>query len=147
VDWLGTLRGRIGYLVTPALLGYATGGLAYGGASLRTTSYSIWSGNILGPLLRSSGSTGELSNVRIGWTVGGGAEWAFAPNLSAKAEYLLYDLGEARFAASPLATDLFGAFFNAELPTYQARFRGHVARAGVNYHFDLFQPSPLKMKY
>ena len=30
---LGTVRGRAGYLVTPALLAYATGGLAYGSIS------------------------------------------------------------------------------------------------------------------
>jgi opacity protein-like surface antigen len=33
VNWLGTVRGRLGYLVTPNLLLYATGGLAYGGVS------------------------------------------------------------------------------------------------------------------
>ena len=31
VDWLGTVRGRVGFLVTPDLLLYVTGGLAYGG--------------------------------------------------------------------------------------------------------------------
>ncbi len=31
--WLGTVRGRLGYLVTPNFLVYATGGLAYGGVS------------------------------------------------------------------------------------------------------------------
>ena len=30
VDWLGTVRARLGYLVTPTLLAYGTGGLAYG---------------------------------------------------------------------------------------------------------------------
>lgn len=30
-NWFGTLRGRIGYLLTPQLLAYATGGLSYGG--------------------------------------------------------------------------------------------------------------------
>jgi opacity protein-like surface antigen len=33
VNWLGTVRARLGYLVTPNLLLYATGGLAYGGVS------------------------------------------------------------------------------------------------------------------
>jgi len=33
VNWLGTARARLGYLVTPNLLLYATGGLAYGGVS------------------------------------------------------------------------------------------------------------------
>jgi opacity protein-like surface antigen len=30
VDWLGTVRGRLGILATPSLLFYGTGGLAYG---------------------------------------------------------------------------------------------------------------------
>jgi opacity protein-like surface antigen len=33
VRWLGTVRARAGYLITPNLLLYATGGLAYGGVS------------------------------------------------------------------------------------------------------------------
>jgi len=33
LNWLGTVRGRLGYLITPNLLLYATGGLAYGGVS------------------------------------------------------------------------------------------------------------------
>ncbi|MBV9969744.1 MAG: porin family protein, partial [Xanthobacteraceae bacterium] len=37
VDYLGTVRGRAGYLVMPPLLAYMTGGLAYGGASSNTT--------------------------------------------------------------------------------------------------------------
>jgi outer membrane immunogenic protein len=30
IDWFGTVRGRVGFLVTPQWLLYATGGLAYG---------------------------------------------------------------------------------------------------------------------
>lgn len=148
IDWLGTARGRVGYLVTPDLLGYATGGFAYGGATMHTATFTTWGGNVLGPLLQSSNSVGNFSDTRIGWTVGGGAEWAFAPNLSVKAEYLFYDLGEARLASSPLATDLFGVFFNSMLPISQTRFQGHVVRAGVNYHFNLLDSSiPLIAKY
>jgi opacity protein-like surface antigen len=33
LNWLGTVRGRLGFLVTPNLLLYATGGLAYGGVT------------------------------------------------------------------------------------------------------------------
>src|SRR5262249_59128619 len=31
LNWFGTVRGRLGYLITPNLLLYVTGGLAYGG--------------------------------------------------------------------------------------------------------------------
>ena len=34
LDYLGTVRGRVGYLFTPSFLVYATGGLAYGGGNL-----------------------------------------------------------------------------------------------------------------
>ncbi len=37
LDYLGALRGRVGYLSTPSLLLYATGGLAYGGTSLSSS--------------------------------------------------------------------------------------------------------------
>lgn len=39
LDYLGTLRGRAGYLVTPTLLAYATGGLAYGQVRSGTSIY------------------------------------------------------------------------------------------------------------
>ena len=37
LDYLGTVRGRLGYLFTPAFLVYGTGGLAYGGVKASTT--------------------------------------------------------------------------------------------------------------
>lgn len=37
LDYLGTVRGRLGFPVLPSLLVYGTGGLAYGGVRLSTT--------------------------------------------------------------------------------------------------------------
>jgi opacity protein-like surface antigen len=37
LNWFGTVRGRLGYLFTPNLLFYVTGGLAYGGVSVSAT--------------------------------------------------------------------------------------------------------------
>jgi opacity protein-like surface antigen len=44
---------------------------------------------------------GEISNDRTGWTVGGGAEWMFAPRWSVFAEYNFMGFGtqSASFAA------------------------------------------------
>jgi outer membrane immunogenic protein len=90
LGYLGTVRGRVG--VTPAdrWLVYATGGFAYGRASLSTA------------LTRTTGSgcaanncqQGSISDTLSGWTAGGGAEWAFTRNWSVKAEYLYFDLGD-----------------------------------------------------
>jgi len=72
-------------------------------------------------LIAVRGKLGETYNV------GGGAEWAFAANWSAKAEYLYYDLG----SLSHLMTDPnFPSIFNAK-----ADFTCHIARLGVNYRF------------
>jgi opacity protein-like surface antigen/hemolysin activation/secretion protein len=140
VDWLGTLRGRIGYLITPTLLGYATGGLAFGGVRAGAVVSQAWGGdaNTLGQALQSSGSVGHFSDVRLGWTIGAGIEWMFARDMSLKAEYLYYDLGDARYPSSSLTTiEPNSGFSNIILPINRVRFRGDVARVGLNYHFGL----------
>lgn len=134
-DWLGTARGRLGYLVTPTFLTYATAGLAYGGTRASSYVAQSWGvGPFLGPALQSSGSAGASSWIRAGWTIGAGLEWMFAPNASLKAEYLHYDLGSAAYGLSPLTTTLF-EFRNVSALTAQTQFRGDLARLGLNYHF------------
>ncbi len=71
MPWFGTVRGRLGFLITPTLLIYGTGGFAYGGVHVNQTGFY---------------------NTRTGWTAGGGVEWMFMPHWSAKAEYLFVDL-------------------------------------------------------
>lgn len=71
---LGTARLRLGYLMTPDTLVYATGGLAYARE-------------------KSTDSLGGNTKVdHLGWTAGGGVEYMFAPQWSLKAEYLYADL-------------------------------------------------------
>ena len=142
VDWLGTVRGRVGYLVTPTFLAYATGGLAYGGVRADTFVTQNWGGGNAGvPVaaqgFQSSGAIGHYSDVRLGWTIGEDLEWMFARNISLKAEYLYYDLGNARYASSPLATNdpFVTGFSNIVVPVTRAQFRGDLARVGLNYHF------------
>jgi outer membrane immunogenic protein len=140
VDYLGTVRGRLGYLVTPTLLAYATGGLAYGGVNLGV---SVLQTNLpWGPPFASGGS---FSDTRAGWTAGGGVEWMFLPNWSAKVEYLYYDLGNVAIALSPLAYDVPPLYVSA--PYAQTRFDGHIVRGGVNYHFNWGAPAPVVAKY
>lgn len=78
-DWLSTARLRVGYLLTPDWLVYATGGLAVTHVEDATTySYPVYS------------STGSWSEQRTlyGAAISGGFEYAFARNWSVKAEYL-----------------------------------------------------------
>ena len=130
LDYLGTARGRLGYLVTPTLLAYATGGLAYGQTNL--------SASYFGPATGAD----SLSDTRVGYSVGGGLEWLFLPRWSAKVEYLYYDLGTATTPGATFAyTDNAGVSQISAAQT-SSRFDGQVVRAGVNYHFDLTGSTP-----
>jgi opacity protein-like surface antigen/hemolysin activation/secretion protein len=143
VDWLSTLRGRAGYLVTPGLLAYGTGGLAVGGVSASSFVQQQWAGSAIGTRLQSSGAVGSYEANRLGWTIGAGLEWMFAPNASLKAELLYYDLGQASYALSPLTTSwpvvatnpaVPSAATNTLMSTASTQFRGDVFRLGLNYH-------------
>ena len=128
----GTVRGRIGYSVTPTLFGYITGGLAYGGTSLTARVNQA-----LNPSLLATGNASASKFAeRVGWTIGAGAEMALTSNLSAKLEYLYYDLGSvtATFPNfGPLVQNGVGAV--ATGLAQQSRFNGHIFRTGLNYRF------------
>jgi outer membrane immunogenic protein len=134
LGWLGTVRGRLGMLATPTTLLYATGGLAYGYAALTASVNSVVT-NTGGPTVvcradmsaKAPCAAGSISNWRTGWTLGGGLEYAFDPRWSLKGEYLYYDLGSMSVSfADPR---------NGTSYTATAGYRGHIARAGVNYKF------------
>jgi outer membrane immunogenic protein len=115
LDWFGTVRGRIGYAIGDQgrWLPYITGGLAYGHGELNG------SGNVGATALAFTSS-----NTYVGWTIGGGLEWAFADKWSAKLEYLYMDLGSG--PTIPLtATSSISA----------GRMTDNIGRVGINYHF------------
>jgi outer membrane immunogenic protein len=117
--WLATARGRVGYAVNN-LLFYGTGG--YAGAGVGQGIYDN-----AHKLLVSSSST------RSGWTAGGGLEWGFAPNWSAKFEWLYM-----KFNTVALNTAI------AEGPR-NVPFDDNVVRFGVNYRFG--GPGPVVARY
>jgi outer membrane immunogenic protein len=121
LDTLGTVRGRVGYLATPAWLLYATGGLAYGETKL----VSAFGCATCTPPAAISSLT---DSWQVGWTVGAGVEWRFAPQWSVKAEYLYVDLGSIsntinyNYGPSSSLTSTFNE-------------RDNIVRAGINYKF------------
>jgi outer membrane immunogenic protein len=97
--WFGTLRGRAGFAINNMLL-YGTFGLAYG------------------DLKAEFGGLDE-SKTLVGWTGGLGMEVGFAPNWSAKVEYLYMDLGSRTYTLTGTDNGLQASYL----------------RLGVNYHF------------
>lgn len=81
LDYLGTVRARLGVDVGNGILPYLTAGVAYGQARVAT------------PL-------GTEHQVHGGWTVGGGVEFKLDQQVSLKGEYLYYDLGERTYATA-----------------------------------------------
>jgi outer membrane immunogenic protein len=138
--WLGTVRGRLGFLAAPSFLVYGTGGLAYGKVDATTTvSEGLGFGGAVPPF----GASGSFSDTRTGWTAGGGVEWMFAPNWSVKAEYLYYDLGQVTWSSANLNQFVLSFVNNIEFaqqttlsaPQSTTRFNGNIIRAGINWHF------------
>jgi outer membrane immunogenic protein len=122
-SYLGTVRGRIGLTASDRLLVYATGGLAYGNPENTAAVAAPAVGAFWG---------GSSDSVRTGYAVGGGVEYAFTNNLTAKLEYLYYDLGRRTVTASALTGPAAATGI-----AYQARFdnTGQIVRAGLNYKF------------
>jgi outer membrane immunogenic protein len=122
MDWFGTARLRAGFTVAPQLLLYATGGLAFG-----QVDDTVFTTYIAG--FPAASYPGSSSDTRVGWTLGGGAEWALTQNWTVKAEYLYFDLGDATITANPAVAN----------PPFQIRsnhdLTGSIARLGVNYKF------------
>lgn len=137
LEYLGTVRGRLGYAVMPNLLVYATGGLAYGGANQTIALQQT----LVPSVLFSRGLKGAQFDNLAGWTIGAGAEMALSRQLSAKLEYLYYDLGNLTLTNARLAPLAFrdlgaGGIPLANATNVSTRFNGHVLRAGLNYRFD-----------
>ena len=146
IDYLGTVRGRLGWLATPAVLLYGTGGLAYGQVNVSNT---ISVAQNCGPgcvFLTPPTSFGSSSVTRAGWVVGGGLEWMFAPHWTAKTEYLYYDLGSVTANSTLVGQNgigVVGAVFMTSFARATTHFDGSIARVGVNYTFG----GPILAKY
>ncbi len=126
VDWFGTVRARIGFLPSNRWLVYGTGGLAYGHVSAATNVFFIST---------TDQYAGSPSVTRIGWTAGGGTEWAFADKWSVKAEYLYVDLGSFHYVDACVTP---GFICGTPFPTYTSNLttREHVFRLGLNYKIN-----------
>lgn len=155
INYLGTLRGRLGFLPTQNLLVYVTGGLSYGGISSQGSVFQVNNdlqfsgGNQAFALYSPTWGNGSYSNSLTGWTAGGGAEWMFSQNWSVKGEYLYYDLGAVSYSIAPLATTSGSnqGIFSLVIPKASTRFNGNIIRAGVNYHFNLTNAAPIVAKF
>ena len=117
---------RLGYAVSPAVLAYVKGGVAW--ASITNSALAI-------PV------TAESANIsRTGYTVGGGLEWQFSPGWSVFTEYNYFDFGTK--TSNLYSTGLIPAFGanGAVADAVSLRLRSQQALVGVNYRFNWGNP-------
>jgi outer membrane immunogenic protein len=134
LDWFGTARGRLGYLITERILVFGTAGLAYGQTGESANFFS--NGTFIGATTAIhcvAGSPclgGQGSNTLAGWTAGAGVEWAATNRVTLKLEYLHIALPDSTMVMSAVAP----ATGNA---TVTANFRNQfdIVRAGINLRF------------
>jgi outer membrane immunogenic protein len=122
LDYLATLRARVGYALDGGFLIYGTGGLAYGDVNF---SYEQ----------PGSGAVTTVSgdqNNNFGYTVGAGVEALVTDSISVGLEYLYTDLGKNDFNAT-----LTGGPFGAGTQGFgtDRRFDFHTVQAKVSFRF------------
>ncbi len=122
----GSARGRLGIAVDRVLF-YATGGAAFGGLS----------NNYINTL---NGLTDSYNHTRVGYTLGGGVEYAISNNWSVRAEYRHTDFGRV---TDNLANSTAGG---VNVSTREVDNR---VQAGFSYKFDVFSPvaAPVVARY
>jgi outer membrane immunogenic protein len=118
IDWYGSVTGRLGWTVNTILL-YARAGAAFAHNNFE---------------IENSGVTlGTPSDVRVGWTIGTGLEWAFSPRVSV--------FIEGNYYGFPAATETFnnpaavaGGFV---LPPFTINVKPsfETINVGINYRF------------
>jgi len=132
-NWLLTARGRLGWAVSNLLL-YATGGLAV--TDLEVTSTFTDNLGTGAPSNPGSRMFARSTDTKIGFVVGGGAEWVLTGNWTVRGEYLYVDFGSV--TASGLATNpTIAAFAGRANPiSVSEDLSEHIGRAGFNYRFQ-----------
>ncbi len=110
-EWQASARGRVGFAIDRALI-YATGGAAF--ADIRHTYREA-----------TAGISQSLGEVRTGWTVGGGLEYAVTDNWTTRVEYRYADFGRK----NDFPTAVFPRFRQQHDETQ------HAVRVGVSYRF------------
>jgi outer membrane immunogenic protein len=117
LDWFGTVRGRLGLAILDRTLIYGTGGLMYG--------EEVVNSHLEFPVVSYQA---QSSGTHTGLVAGGGIEYAFTNQISARVEGLYYGLGTESIAYTNPTTHL--------TETQQHDYKGAVIRAGATLKFD-----------
>jgi outer membrane immunogenic protein len=124
-EWDASIRARIGVLVSPTTLLYATGGVAWQRLEINASCF----GNLgVAPSAWCVTVRNEtVSWNKVGWTIGGGVEALLWGNWLARAEYRYADYGSV--------SHTFFVNSVADQVTMNETLRTHTASVGLAYKF------------
>jgi outer membrane immunogenic protein len=107
IQSFGSVTGRVGWAANAALF-YVKGGYAWADNQISASALGV---------------TFSESRLHSGWTIGGGLEYLFLPNLSGKVEYMYADYSNTNYLTTFVPGGIgLGVTVNT-------------VKAGVNYHF------------
>ena len=140
---LAGIRGRLGWSFDRALL-YMTGGAAFRNSGSNDVIYAYDKSS--GVLLATYGGNTDRSN--IGWSLGGGLEWAFTNNVSLRVEYLHSQFTRNNgIYTTPQTTSPVTDYYKVAFRNDSSRDSIDVVRFGVNYRFGNPAPAPVLARY
>jgi outer membrane immunogenic protein len=117
IEYLASLRGRVGFALSPWVHAYGTGGVA-------------WTEFDFGGTATTEESTDSFhfSKRLTGWVAGGGAEFRLDPKLSMRVEVLHYDFGDVSYTVKGVGKiEVLEGSFDVSTT---------VARVGASYHLN-----------
>jgi outer membrane immunogenic protein len=137
MGWDASARGRLGYLVSPNLLIYGTGGIAWQSIRDSATCQNGLADAVCPGIAGEPFSTVTNKAIRTGWTVGGGIDARVYGNWMLRGEYRYSDFGtwNNAFALGP-------APFTTTVST-QLKIDTQIALVGVIYKFG----EPIMARY
>jgi outer membrane immunogenic protein len=128
VDWDAGLRARVGYLVTPDLLLFATVGAAWQRVETSQTCQHTLADPFCVVRAGSPFETHTSATTHTGWSVGAGLEHRISDSLSLRVDYQYADFGDKSVTH---------VFPDAALPTtysYDVAPSSHTFTIGLTFH-------------
>jgi outer membrane immunogenic protein len=120
--WMATVRPRIGYS-HGHILYYITGGLAMADLNYQA---------VFTDTFAAATEHGGITQNKIGWTGGGGAEYSLGRHWSVRGEYLYATFGHETVFSTNLVA---GSPSPQNFFVHTAFLRASIVRGGVNYSF------------
>lgn len=136
-DAFGTVTGRVGRSFGPLgrSLAYIKGGVAWAHGNVDMIVNNDFGLGLV------AGNTSSTSFTAVGWTIGGGAEYALAPHWTVKAEYDYLKFGSKNVVPpSPTFNTIGSTAFFVTVPGTSVSLQTHTFKLGLNYKLGADTP-------